>query len=76
MNGLRPYGDTHMMKRPHYEVKVLDGRKIVVQGNFDDYYEAMEFLDEVEERYGDLYTVKFGELIPMSRREVREYGLR
>lgn len=45
-----------------YIVKVSKtdrGRRTVVKQEFRDYDEAMDFLDKMEEKYGDQYIVEF-----------------
>jgi hypothetical protein len=42
-----------------YKVMVTDGRKVITTQSFDDYDQAMDGLDVLEDRYGKDYTVEF-----------------
>ncbi len=45
------------MKR--HQVKVTNGRKVIAIKSFDDYGDAMSFLDMMDERYGDYCAIEY-----------------
>ena len=42
-----------------YIIKVLKGKRIIITEKFNSYNDALESLDNLEEKYGDIYTIEF-----------------
>jgi pterin-4a-carbinolamine dehydratase len=42
-----------------YVITILDGRKIVKRFKYQDYETAMDALDELEAKYGNMYSIDY-----------------